>query len=226
MNPECSITLRAIVHHVARARGVPERHIYGRRQDRKSSDARNIVYWLARELPGLSCTVIGNLLGDRDASTISQQCVTVEQARAADPAFAVELDNLMASLNGSARSRVNGMLAEPDPAAVAARIARAVDPIREGLRVSALEIAALGIRAADLEDVAAATFQMLARCDHALTLKGAAAREYAASTRALVDAIASALGALGYATTEDDEETTNQQETLNDASRHTDQAAG
>ena len=198
MNPECPITLRAIVHHVARSRGVEPRHIYGRRQDKKTSEARWIVYWLTRELPGMSSAVAGRLLGDRDHSTILWGAREIEKRRAADPALAAELEGLQASLSGSARLQLAGLLADPDAAAAAARIALAVDPIREGLRASALEVAAIAVRANDLEEIAATTFQLLMRSNRARDLSGDAARDYAAGTRDLIDAVADALATLGY----------------------------
>jgi hypothetical protein len=213
MNAECPITLAAIVRQVSRARGIPARHIYGRRQDEKISEARHCVYWLSRELHGLPASVIGRLLGDRDHSTILAGHKVMEAARAADPVLAAELASMKASLIGSARAQLTSMLADPDPAAVAQRIASSPDPIREGLRASALEIAAMAVRLTDVEEIAAATFQLLVRSNRARALSGEPLREYTAGTIDLVETIADALGALGYADNPEPE-TTPQPETL------------
>lgn len=191
------ITVRAIVHRVATARRIHERHIYSRRIDPPVSDARHAVYWLARDLPGLSSAVVGRML-NRDGSTVRQGAKLMEERRLADAALAAELEGLKSDLMISARAALAGMLTDPDPLAAAERVSRALDPIAAGLRVTALEVAAMAARLVDLEDVAGGTFQLLARCDHALTLSGDAARDYAAGTRDLITAIAEALAALGY----------------------------
>jgi hypothetical protein len=98
-----------------------------------------------------------------------------------------------------------------DPVAAAERVAR--NPRREALRVSTLETVAMAMRLLALEDVAADTAQLLDRCETAqtFTADGPTAREYAAGTRELMGTIASALAALGYATTE---EATEEKETV------------
>ena len=191
------ISVRAIVHRVATARRVSERHIYSRRIDPPVSDARHAVYWLARDLPGLSSAVVGRML-NRDGSTVRQGAKAMEERRLADATLAAELDGLKSDLMVSARAALAGMLADPEPYEAAQRIARALDPIAAGLRVTALEVAAMAVRLVDLEEVAAGTFQLLARCDHALALSGDAAREYAAGTHALINSITEALAPLGY----------------------------
>lgn len=200
MTVEANITLRAIVLSVATARRVPERLIYSQRQGKEVAAARGAVYWLARELPGLSSSVIGRML-HRDHSTVLAGAKTVEEQRKSDPALAAELDRLKADLIVAARAKL-APIGDTDPIAAARQVASAVDPVAAGLRVSALDIAAMARRSVDLEEVAAATFHLLARCDEAQSLAGAAAREFAAGTRELIEGIADALAALGYEATE------------------------
>jgi hypothetical protein len=213
-NPECSVTLRAIVSCVARARGIPERHLYGRRGDRQASDARLVVYWLARELPGMSSQTIGNLLGDRDHSTILSGARRVDALRATTPALAVELDGLKAMLLGDARASVAKGLIEPDALAAADRIAHALDPVREGLRASALEIAGMALRLVDLEEVAGGTTRLIAsirRAGH-VTSDPVQSAERRVASLALMETIESALVALGYVAEEEESESNGQKD--------------
>jgi hypothetical protein len=98
---------------------------------------------------------------------------------------------------------LRSFLADPDPSATAARIAGANDPVREGLRASALEVAAMAVRLTDLEELAAATAHLLARSERAKSLPSDAAREYLDGTRDLIDAIGDELTVLGFPITDE-----------------------
>lgn len=200
-------SIRAIIQVVARQRGVSERLICSARRDRETADARHIVYWLAREVPGHSSRLIGDAL-HRDASSVLTGAAALEERRLSDPALAAELAALKAQITSSANAHVARMLADPDPVAAAERIATSIDPIRAGIGATAVEIASIARRAVALEGVAAATFELLARTNRALALDGEAAREHAAGTQDLVHAIAEALEALGYADAQQEEEKT------------------
>jgi hypothetical protein len=89
---------------------------------------------------------------------------------------------------------------------------RSAKPIRESLRASALETVAMAARLVELEEVAAATFELLDRIDCAQDMPREAAALYNAETRELINLLASSLAALGYEITNEE---TQDQETSN-----------
>lgn len=209
VNVEPNITVRAIAQRVALRRRVPERELYSNRRGGAANvEARQIVCWLARQLTTLSMPVIGRRL-NRDHSTVLHGIAVVNRRREHDAEFAADVDALYAELAGAARQPLVRLPRDVDPVGAAARVAASGDPVREGMRLSSLEVAAIAQRAVDLEECAGATFQLLARVDRALELTGDERRDYTAGTRALVDSIVSALEALGFTTEE--EGTTNGQ---------------
>jgi hypothetical protein len=215
VNADNSVTVHAIVRAVARSRGIPERHILSHRRDKPTADARLVAYWLAREVPGLSSTVIGRVIGFRDHSSVLTGAKVIAERMGSDPALAAELSALRSELVVGARMRLSPTIAEPDPIGAAERIMRSIDPVREGLRTSALDVAAMAARLVDLEEVAGGAFQLLDRIDRARAMRPEAAALYNAETRELIEVIASTLEALGYETTNEE---TDEKEVLNDAS--------
>jgi len=209
------ITVRAIVRRVAQARRVDERHIYSRRQDGGISEARNIVYWLIREVSGLSAPIAGRML-DRDHSTVLTQAKRIEEKRQGDLAFAAELEGYKRDLLRLSKEQLEGHLADPDPIAAARAVVNARDPIAAGFRISAFDLAAMAQRVVMLDEIAEATVQLLDRIDRAQAMRSAAAALYNAETCELIDDLVGALQALGYATANEEPP---KQEALNAGSK-------
>jgi Bacterial dnaA protein helix-turn-helix len=214
LNPALPVSVREIIHVVAAEYGMPDRHLYGSGRDGDVAEARQVVCWIASDITGMASAGIAQVIL-RDGSAVRHAARTIAQRRDADTAFRARTDRLADAIMMAGHRVLNAMLADPDPVAAAERIAR--NPLHEATRVSTLEIAAMAVRQIELEQLAGATYQLLARCDIArsFTADGPAARDYAAGTSDLIGSIASTLEALGY---QDPEETTNERETLNDAS--------
>lgn len=200
LNPVLPVSVREIIRVVAADYAMPDRHLYGSRRDGTIAEARQVVCWIASDMTGMASAVIAQVIL-RDGSAVRHAARHVAERRATDPAFRERTDRLAFAIVLAGHRALNAMLADPDPIAAAERVAR--NPLHEVMRVSTLEVAAMAVRLVELEQLAGATFQLLARCDVARDLSGAGATAYAAGTRELIETLASALEALGYATTEE-----------------------
>lgn len=196
--PVLPISVREIARLVAADFGVAERHVYGRRSDAASAEARQVVCWIAFDLNGLSSTEIAQVVG-RDSSTVRHAFDVVVAKRSSDEAFKTRTDHLSREVALLGRRALSEMLADPDPVEAAERIAG--NPLYEAMRVSTLEIAAMAVRLVELENIAGATFQLLDLLDRAHASGRPAGAVYTADVRELIDTVASALQALGYETT-------------------------
>lgn len=223
LNPALPVSVREIIRIVAADYGMPDRHLYGSRRDGDVAEARQVVCWIAQDIVGLASASVAQVIV-RDGSAVRHASRTIGARRADDEPFRARTDKLAAEVSSRGYRALTAMLADSDPVAAAERVAR--NPLHEAMRVSTLEIAAMAVRLVELEQLAGGFFQLLARCDVALdfTADGPTARDYAAGTRDLIGSLASALEALGYATT--NEETANQEEASNVGSTAADAASG
>jgi Bacterial dnaA protein helix-turn-helix len=206
MIPALPMPVTLIIRCVAAALDLSEKDIRRRSRDPKATEARHIAAYLSRELTDRSLPTIGRLFAGRDHSTIMHSIDVVRRRCDADAEFAAKVAAVREAIGIIGRSEFARLLDDPDAVAVAARVMN--DPLREAPAVSTLEIAAMAARLLDLEEIAAGTFQLLAAFDE-LQCAGPARRGLIARMRALIETIASALAALGYAQEQEEEIETN-----------------
>lgn len=135
------VTLDLILESVSAISGISRRDLVSKRKPEKTVRARLAVYWLARELTGLTSGQIGLALGDRDHSTILHGMVRADELRAADAEFRHVSDALHATLSGLHRAGIMHLIGSADPVATSRRILAAPD--REAVRVPVSEIVAM-----------------------------------------------------------------------------------
>ncbi len=83
---------------VARETGISEHDLIGQFRARKTVQARQLVYWLARYGTDKSLPQIGEHIGGRDHTTIASGVDSVNRRRASDPDFRALSDCLLAEL--------------------------------------------------------------------------------------------------------------------------------
>lgn len=83
---------------VVRETGISEYDLLGQFRARKTVQARQLVYWLARYGTDKSMPQIGQHIGGRDHKTIASGVDTVNLRRASDPSFRALSDRLLAEL--------------------------------------------------------------------------------------------------------------------------------
>ncbi len=212
MSEHVPVSIRLIVRCVAEAFEVDERAILSHRRTAELMPSRLAVYWLAHRFQVGSSAVIGRHLNNRDHTTVLHGIEACEQRRADDHDYAAKLDAVEAAVAYLSRTRVAERFRDPDPVAVAERVM--LDPRgRAVMAVSEIELVALCGRLLALEDVAGATYRLLAQIDELDGANRVGAGFKPAPTparvaglrqsiRALIDSVASTLAALGYADTE------------------------
>ena len=140
------LTVRVIVQAVAAAFEVTGLDILSERRTAAVLPARFGACWLARRLTPLSLPEIGRSLGGRDHTTILKAVERAEEMRAADPAYALTLDTVAATLALLVTLPPGGV--DPDPVAAARRIL--ADPLRNATRISTAETIAMARLVLDL----------------------------------------------------------------------------
>ena len=180
------------------------------RRDDRSVEARHVVAWMAFKLTTLSYPLIGAQMA-RDHTSIIYAVRSIEERVAAEPDFAASLDRLMLDVLALVNSPGAVVLLEIDAATAASKVA-AAGP-RAAIALSTLEVVAVCVRAANLEEVAGGAFQLLSRIDELAALRPAYSVEDRVRLDTLQPAIAaltatlsSALAALGYVPEEPTEE--------------------
>jgi chromosomal replication initiator protein len=181
------ISVSTVLEAVAAAFDIEVRNIRAPRRQPAFIAARQAACLLARELTEQTLVVIGRTLAGCDHTTVLHHINEARARLATDPEYALKVGAARQAALMIASSSLARLLADPDAVAIAHRITD--NPIREALRVSALESAAMAARLLTLEDVAASTFQLL-EC--------LSASERARHAEHLQD-ILTTLAALGYA---------------------------
>ncbi|BBF92390.1 helix-turn-helix domain-containing protein [Blastochloris tepida] len=157
-----TITVADIVSLVATEFGVSPQDIKSARRQANVSEARLVVYWIAKQITPLSFVQIGRALGRRDHSTIITGQQSVEERRSADPLFAVRLDRLL-EVCGTVYGRA---MPETDPIQAAARIADPSlpgNPARAAIQTPTRDVIAMALCLLDLHEIAHRAAALLAR---------------------------------------------------------------
>lgn len=96
-------SLVRVMRAAARHHDVPVDAILGPARRRTVAAARSLAMYLARRLTGHSLQAIGDACGGRDHTTVLHGVRVCAARIARDPAFAADVDRLVAELSGAAR---------------------------------------------------------------------------------------------------------------------------
>lgn len=144
------VTIAAIIDAVAATTGLTRTDLLAERRTVDIAEARNTVFWLARELTELSYQTIGDLVGGRDHSSVLAGWKRVGERRLNDLDFRVATDALFAVLRALESNKLLQASTAADPLATARRILG--NPAREAVRVPMIEIVAMSRLIVDLLD--------------------------------------------------------------------------
>lgn len=95
--PSNAMIFRAVIDRY----GIPQKDLLCQRRQAPLVRARKVAYWLFKELTNHTYPRIGQIMGDRDHSTIVVGVQKVVALRDADPDFKAELDALADELRGA-----------------------------------------------------------------------------------------------------------------------------
>ena len=98
-NPRVREEMRQILIAVSEVWGVSVEEIIERDRHKTVSEARCVVYWLARKTTRLSYPEIGRAVGNRDHTTILAGAVMIERRRKADAWLSANLNAILDVLN-------------------------------------------------------------------------------------------------------------------------------
>jgi hypothetical protein len=96
-------TARDIVRAVAAFHGISTQELVSRSRLRRAVTPRQIAHFLAKTLMRKSLPQIGRLIGGRDHTTVLHSIRKIDARRAADPAVAAEIEQLIAKLSSDKR---------------------------------------------------------------------------------------------------------------------------
>ncbi|BAF88130.1 putative chromosomal replication initiator protein [Azorhizobium caulinodans ORS 571] len=136
-------SLRLIAAAVMEATGASMADIRSTRRQKEVVSQRHIVCWLAARLTGKTFRQIGVFLGGRDASTVREAVLRVEQRMAQDAALASRVSAMLAAIQALAAHGVAERFPEVDALAVAAHITGAGVPERAAIGASTDQIVAM-----------------------------------------------------------------------------------
>lgn len=108
--PPAPICARPLLHDiigaVAADFAIPRLSIVGEDRHQAVASARHVVWWLAKEIGGLSCRNIGIRMGGRDHSTVISGIRRINDRAAGDPLFRRRIDKLAERLVDDAKTRM------------------------------------------------------------------------------------------------------------------------
>lgn len=99
-NEPLEVVLDRIVTEVARYFSVSADDIKGTKRTSNITLARQVAMYIIREVCGLSMPQIGAVVGGRDHSTVHHSIARVESKIASDSSFALQIQDLIASVKG------------------------------------------------------------------------------------------------------------------------------
>ena len=88
------LTIDDILEKVCGHFGVEQRHIFSKSRKREYVQVRQVSMYLAQKYTKMPAGRIGQLIGNRDHSTVIHSCNTIEQRLKIDKAFSAELDSI------------------------------------------------------------------------------------------------------------------------------------
>ena len=91
---ERPLTIDDILEKVCGHYGVEQRHVFSKSRKREYVQVRQVSMYLAQKYTKMPAGRIGQLIGNRDHSTVIHSCNTIEQRLKVDKAFSAELDSI------------------------------------------------------------------------------------------------------------------------------------
>ena len=88
------LTIDDILEKVCRHYGVNQQHVFSKSRKRDYVQVRQISMYLAQKYTKMPASRIGQLIGNRDHSTVIHSCNTVEQRLKVDKSFSAELSSI------------------------------------------------------------------------------------------------------------------------------------
>lgn len=88
------ITIEDILAKVCNHYGVTNQNVFSRSRKREYVIVRQVSMYLAQKYTKLPATRIGQLVGNRDHSTVIHSCTTIEKRLKVDKSFAAELESI------------------------------------------------------------------------------------------------------------------------------------
>ena len=88
------LTIDDILEKVCRHYGVNQQHVFSKSRKRDYVQVRQISMYLAQKYTKMPASLIGQLIGNRDHSTVIHSCNTVEQRLKVDKSFSAELSSI------------------------------------------------------------------------------------------------------------------------------------
>lgn len=88
------LTIDDILEKVCRHYGVNQQHVFSKSRKRDYVQVRQISMYLAQKYTKMPASRIGQLIGNRDHSTVIHSCNTVEQRLKVDKSFSAELNSI------------------------------------------------------------------------------------------------------------------------------------
>ena len=88
------LTIDDIVEKVCKHYNVPQQHVFSKSRKRDYVQVRQVSMYLAQKDTKMPAGRIGQLIGNRDHSTVIHSCNTIEQRLKVDKAFSAELSSI------------------------------------------------------------------------------------------------------------------------------------
>jgi len=88
------LTIDDILEKVCQHYNVPQQHVFSKSRKRDYVQVRQVSMYLAQKYTKMPASRIGQLIGNRDHSTVIHSCNTVEQRLKVDKAFSAELSSI------------------------------------------------------------------------------------------------------------------------------------
>ena len=88
------LTIDDILEKVCRHYNVPQQHVFTKSRKRDYVQVRQVSMYLAQKYTKMPASRIGQLIGNRDHSTVIHSCNTIEQRLKVDKAFSDELSSI------------------------------------------------------------------------------------------------------------------------------------
>ena len=98
-NENKPITVEDILEKVCNHYGVTNQNVFSKSRKREYVIVRQVSMYLAQKYTKLPATRIGQLVGNRDHSTVIHSCATIEKRLKVDKAFVAELESIINSFS-------------------------------------------------------------------------------------------------------------------------------
>jgi chromosomal replication initiator protein len=88
------LTIDDILEKVCQHYNVAQQHVFSKSRKRDYVQVRQVSMYLAQKYTKMPASRIGQLIGNRDHSTVIHSCSTIEQRLKVDKAFSAELASI------------------------------------------------------------------------------------------------------------------------------------